>query len=135
VTAAHILVTVLEFHEVLTAAGRELPEAVAGGNTAGTIVARQGIRLPEAIRAAARLAPDNEDDEPSYDNVHRPGWMAIRIRQGDSHLRVHRFAGAAQSKPRCERARPSLCRHHSPGCRSAQGFHRAHRTAAAPPWP
>jgi hypothetical protein len=82
VTAAHVLLTVLDLHEQLMSTGKPLPTFLVRWNTAGAILARHGIDTRAATRAAARLGRDPVDDEDNYDGVPRLGWPTIRLRRG-----------------------------------------------------
>lgn len=62
VTAAHVLLTVLDLHQQLTSADKTLPTFLARWNVAGAILARHGIDRQAATRAAARLARDPADN-------------------------------------------------------------------------
>lgn len=78
VTAAHVLIGVLELHEQLTAAGWTLPEPVARWNSAGQIVARHGVTLLAAARAAAEMPEGLVDDEDRLEDLPTRGWPASR---------------------------------------------------------
>jgi Clp amino terminal domain, pathogenicity island component len=82
ITAAHVLVTMLELHEQLTLTGMQLPAVLARWNSAGTILTQHGVHRQAAARAAARLTPDPRDDEDNYDDVPHLGWHTMRIRRG-----------------------------------------------------
>lgn len=74
ITAAHLLVSVLEMHEQLTAAERTLPADLVRWNTAGDILARHGVTWQAAARTAAQLTADPGDDEDRLDDLPSRGW-------------------------------------------------------------
>lgn len=78
VTGAHLLISVLELHEELTAAGRTLPEPVARWSAAGEILARHGVTRLEAARAATELPEGPADDEDRLDDLPTHGWRRSR---------------------------------------------------------
>lgn len=78
VTGAHLLISVIELHEQLTAAGRTLPDPVARWNVAGEILARHGVTRLAATRALRELPEGPADDEGRLDDLPTRGWPRVR---------------------------------------------------------
>ncbi|HEX7745482.1 MAG TPA: Clp protease N-terminal domain-containing protein [Micromonosporaceae bacterium] len=78
VTGAHVLISVLDLHEQLTAAGRPLPDPVARWNAAGEILARHGVTRLAAARAARDLPEGPADHEGDLDELPSRGWRRIQ---------------------------------------------------------
>ncbi|MEW2356213.1 Clp protease N-terminal domain-containing protein [Spirillospora sp. NPDC029432] len=75
VTAVHVLLSLIDQHQQLAAAGRSLPADAARWNRAGEILAAHGVRLDAATFAAAvRLEPAPDDAEDDMSGVPTEGW-------------------------------------------------------------
>lgn len=74
VTAAHVLITLIDLHEQLASADTTLADEVARWNQAGVILASHGVRLRPAARVVARLEPVPSDAEHDLTDLPTQGW-------------------------------------------------------------
>ena len=82
VTAADVLLSVVDLHEQLAEAGVELPPDVARWNEAGQILAACSVAGPAAMRAGARMPPWPTDAEDDLADVPRKGWWKPKAPTG-----------------------------------------------------
>jgi hypothetical protein len=82
VTAAAVLLAVIDMHEGLAFADKHLPEDVALWCQAGEILAAYGVEGYEATRAAARLSSTVRDAEDDLSGVPTVGWWPPKVRIG-----------------------------------------------------
>jgi hypothetical protein len=74
VTAAHVMLSLVEFHEELAAAGKALPDEVGRWNRAGAILAAHGVQAHPALLVAVGLAAAPADAEDQIADVPTEGW-------------------------------------------------------------
>lgn len=78
VTAAHVLLSVMDLHWQLDQADTQLTDTVARWNQAGLILAAHGVRPgPDAWAAAVRLVPAPDDAEHDLTGVPVEGWPPL----------------------------------------------------------
>jgi len=97
VTAADVLLSVIELHEQVASAGKTLPDEVARWSQAGEILAARGVQGWTVTRAAARLVSVAGDAEDNLAGLPTRGWPPPRAsvgapRQGRSALTALREA-------------------------------------------
>ncbi|GAA0601896.1 Clp protease N-terminal domain-containing protein [Actinomadura livida] len=112
VTAAHVLLSVIDLYWQLDQADTQLRDKVARWNQAGLILAAHGIRPgPDAWAAAVRLEPTPDDAEHDLTGLPTEGWpplpsapvsepvpgrtalSALRLASLSAHRLGHPFAG------------------------------------------
>ncbi|TDC56431.1 hypothetical protein E1281_07545 [Actinomadura sp. KC345] len=112
VTAAHVLLSVIDLHGQLDQADTRLTDRVARWNQAGLILAAHGVRPGlEAWAAAVRLEPAPDDPEHDLTGLPTEGWpplppapvndavhgrtalSALRLASLSAHRLGHPFAG------------------------------------------
>lgn len=82
VTAAHVLIALIDLHEQLASADTTLADEVARWNQAGVILASHGVRLRPAARAAARLESVPSDAEHDLTDLPTRGWATPQASVG-----------------------------------------------------
>jgi len=82
VTSADVLLSVIDLHEQLAAAGLELPPDAARWNEAGQILAACSVAGPAAVRAASRMPPWPTDAEDDLTDVPHMGWWKAKALTG-----------------------------------------------------
>lgn len=109
VSSADVLLSVLDAHEQIRAAGADLPTADRPFNAAGEILRAHGIGYQRAARAALTLPPCPTDAEDDLDGLPTRGWprrartvtlpygrsalAALRSASLSAHRAGHPFAG------------------------------------------
>jgi hypothetical protein len=83
ITTAHLVLALAHADIQLAAAGRAVPDVVAGWHTAGAVLARHGLRYGQAIRqmsaaSAAPAASSGEVFEPASADAARGVWPSLR---------------------------------------------------------
>jgi hypothetical protein len=82
VTAADVLLSVVDLHEQLAATRTQLPPDVARWNEAGPILAAHSVAGPAAMRAGARMPPWPTDAEDDLTGIPHEGWWKPRAPAG-----------------------------------------------------
>jgi hypothetical protein len=78
VTATDVLLSIIDLHDQLQAAGAALPNEVARWNRAGDILATYGLRGRPVTRTAAQLAVPAADREDDLTRLPTVGWPRPR---------------------------------------------------------
>ncbi|GAA5198185.1 hypothetical protein GCM10023322_70990 [Rugosimonospora acidiphila] len=82
VTAAHVLLSLIDLHEHLESADMALPDDAARWSQAGAILAAHGVRGDAATKAATRLASAPNDKEELLAGLPTRGWRPPRNELG-----------------------------------------------------